>query len=71
MTMAKVTRKNAMHESTIIMAISQESFSAVEPASDHNLSREMHLEMYHLGDILSSSGTRDSRVFVHITDILS
>ena len=43
-TMAKVTRKNARQESTIMIAISQDNLSAVEPASDHSLSREMHLK---------------------------
>ena len=42
--MAKVTRKNARQESTIMIAISQDNLSAVEPASDHSLSREMHLK---------------------------
>ena len=42
--MAKVTRKKARQESTIMIAISQDNLSAVEPASDHSLSREMHLK---------------------------
>ena len=45
MTMANVTRKKAKHERTMMIAISQDNFRAADPASDHNLSREMHLEI--------------------------
>lgn len=44
-TMAKVTRKKARHDKTIMMAISHDNFSAVEPVSDHSLSLEMHLKI--------------------------
>ena len=46
MTIAKVTRKKAKPERTMMIAISQDNFNAPEPASAHNLSREMHLKEF-------------------------
>ncbi len=43
-TTAKVTRKKAKHDNTMIIAISQDNLKAVDPDSDHNFSREMHLK---------------------------
>ena len=44
MTTAKVTRKKAKQDKTMMTAISHDSLSAVLPDSDHSFSLDMHLK---------------------------